>query len=72
MDRVQVRLRVRERERENPLSFFAEQYISEEYKSFLTLPEDVDAQGMEMIENISAEALEEHNKVWTEFKSACE
>ena len=50
----------------------AEQYISEEYKSFLTLPEDVDAQGMEMIENISAEALEEHNKVWTEFKSACE
>lgn len=49
----------------------AEQYISEEYKSFLTLPEDIDTAGMEMIENISAEALEVHDRVWTEFKSAC-
>lgn len=50
----------------------AEQYISEEYRDFLTLPEDVDTSNMEMIENISAEAVEVHQRVWTEFKSACE
>ena len=49
----------------------AEEYISEEYKSFLTLPEDIDTGSMEMIENVSAEALEVHNRVWTEFKTAC-
>lgn len=47
----------------------AEQYINEEYKSFLTLPEDFKGD-MEMIQNISAEAEEAHTKVWTEFKSA--
>lgn len=49
----------------------AEQYISEEYRDFLTLPEDIGSGSMEMIENVSAEALEEHQKVWTEFKAAC-
>lgn len=50
----------------------AEEYISEEYRDFLTLPEDIDASSMEMIENVSAEALEAHNRVWTEFQAACE
>ena len=50
----------------------ADALISEEYREFLTLPEDFKAEKMEMIENISAEALEAHEKVWTAFKSACE
>jgi len=45
--------------------------ISEEYKEFLTLPEDVDLSKMEMIGNISAEASDTHDKVWIEFKTAC-
>ena len=49
----------------------AEQYISEEYKSFLTLPEEIDTSNMEMIENVSADALEVHDRVWTEFRDAC-
>ena len=49
----------------------AEQYISEEYRDFLTLPEDIGSGSMEMIGNVSAEALEEHQKIWTEFKAAC-
>ena len=49
----------------------AEQYISEEYRDFLTLPADIDTSNMEMIENISAEALEVHDRVWTEFTTAC-
>jgi spermidine/putrescine transport system substrate-binding protein len=49
----------------------AEEHISEEYRDFLTLPEDIDTDSMEMIENISADAIEVHQRVWTEFKSAC-
>ena len=49
----------------------AEEYISEEYRDFLTLPADIDASSMEMIENVSAEALETHSRVYTEFKTAC-
>ncbi len=49
----------------------AEEYISPEYKGFLTLPEGMDGGNMEMIENISAEALEVHNRIWTEFMAAC-
>ena len=47
----------------------AEEYISEEYKDFLTLPIDFSGD-MEMIQRISAEAEEAHTKIWTEFKSA--
>lgn len=47
----------------------AEEYINEEYKSFLTLPEEF-SDNTEMIENISAEALETHTRVWTEFRTA--
>lgn len=50
----------------------ADDLISEEYREFLTLPEDFSQDDMEMIGNISAEALEAHDKAWTEFKSACE
>lgn len=47
----------------------SDEFIAEEYKSFLTLPEGF-AKHMEMIQNIEAPAEEEHNLVWTEFKSA--
>lgn len=47
----------------------AEQYINEEYREFLTLPEDFDGD-TEMIQNISSEAEDAHTKMWTEFKSA--
>ncbi len=49
----------------------ADSLISEEYREFLTLPEDFQAEDMEMIGNISAEAWDEHMKVWNEFKAAC-
>ena len=44
-------------------------YISPEYKEFLTLPAGFNVD-MEMIENISPEAEEEHSRIWTAFKSA--
>ena len=50
----------------------AEGQISEEIRPYLTLPASFSKDDMEMIGNISAEAMEEHQKVWTEFKSACE
>ncbi len=49
----------------------AEQYISEEYRSFLTIPAEFADTEMEMIENISAEADSEHALVWSEFKTLC-
>jgi len=46
-------------------------YIDEEYRDFLTLPENFkNFDAMEMIQNISPEAEELHNKIWTEFKTA--
>ena len=47
----------------------AESHINEAYRGFLTLPESVT--GGEMIQTVSAEAEEAHNKVWTEFRAAC-
>jgi spermidine/putrescine-binding protein len=44
-------------------------YISPDYKEFLTLPEGFNA-NMEMIQNISPEADEEHILAWTAFKAA--
>ncbi|MDR1559424.1 MAG: spermidine/putrescine ABC transporter substrate-binding protein [Clostridiales bacterium] len=43
--------------------------ISPEYKEFLTLPDGFNSD-MEMIENISAEANEKHEQIWTAFKTA--
>ncbi len=50
----------------------AEEFISEEFKSFLTLPEEISLDNMEMIQNISAEANDAHNVAWTEFRNAAE
>jgi spermidine/putrescine-binding protein len=44
-------------------------YISGEYREFLTLPEGFNI-SMEMIQNISPQADEEHILIWTAFKSA--
>lgn len=49
----------------------ADALFGEEYRVLLTLPGDLDLDGMEMIQNVSAEAEEAHMKVWTEFCQAC-
>ena len=49
----------------------AEEYISDEYKDFLIIPENL-TENMEMIENISDAAQEAHMEVWTQFKTLCE
>jgi len=49
----------------------ADNLIADEYKDFLTLPEEFDKEDMEMIQSVSAEAEEVHTRVWTEFKAAC-
>ena len=49
----------------------ADALIEPEFQPFLTLPADLDTSTMEMIGNISAEAMEEHTKVWTEFRQKC-
>lgn len=43
--------------------------ISPEFKEFLTLPPGFNT-NMEMIQNISPEAEEVHNLIWTEFRTA--
>ena len=49
----------------------SDSYIDEKYRDFLTLPEDFKNSGsMEMIQNISPEAEELHNRIWTDFKTA--
>ncbi len=53
------------------IGYYCTNKDAEEYRDFLTLPEDIDTNSMEMIENISADAIEVHQRVWTEFKSAC-
>ena len=48
----------------------ADPLISEELRPYLTMPESFATDDTrEMIGNISAEALETHERVWTEFKS---
>lgn len=49
----------------------ADELIADEYKEFLTLPEDFDSSNTEMIQPISAEAEEAHVQIWTEFRNAC-
>jgi spermidine/putrescine-binding protein len=43
--------------------------IAPEYKTFLTLPEEFNAE-MEMIKSISPEAQQEHELIWTKFTQA--
>jgi spermidine/putrescine-binding protein len=45
-------------------------FIDPDMKALLTLPEGFNI-NMEMIQNISPEAKELHDLVWTEFKAAC-
>ena len=44
-------------------------HISRDFRDFLTLPEGFNVD-MEMIHNISAEAEEEHSRIWTAFRAA--
>lgn len=44
--------------------------IEDGMKDKIILPEELKS-NTEMIQNISADAVEEHTKVWTQFKSAC-
>jgi spermidine/putrescine-binding protein len=44
-------------------------YVRAEFKEFLTIPPGFNT-NMEMIQNISAEAEEEHSRIWTAFKAA--
>lgn len=48
----------------------AEEYISEEMKELLVLPED--ASEGEIIQNISQEAEDLHAAIWDEFRNACD
>ncbi len=48
----------------------AEEFISEEMRPFLVLPED--AAAGEIIQNVSAEAEEKHSEIWNNFRNACE
>lgn len=48
----------------------AEEYISEEMKELLVLPED--ASKGEIIQNISQEAEDLHAAIWDEFRNACD
>lgn len=48
----------------------AEEYISDEMKEYLTIPDDFDTSKMEMIRNLPAEVLEAHERIWTAFKAA--
>ena len=48
----------------------AEEYISDEMKEFIILPEDA-AEG-EIIQNISQEAEDLHSEIWNQFKNACD
>ncbi len=49
----------------------ADKLIDEEYRPFLTLPEELKMEDMEMMQNISPEALDAHVRLWTEFRTAC-
>ena len=47
----------------------ARDLINDAYKPFLLLPDNIGETGM--IQPIAAAAEEAHNRVWTEFKTAC-
>lgn len=49
----------------------ADALIDEQYRPFLTLPEELKMEDMEVAHNISAEAMELHSRLWTEFRTLC-
>jgi len=50
----------------------ADAHISEDFRAFLTLPEEFTSDNMEMIGNITPEADEAHLAAFTAFREACE
>ena len=48
----------------------AEEYISDDMKKLIVLPEDA-AEG-EIVQNISQEAEDLHAEIWNQFKNACD
>ena len=49
----------------------ADELISEEYRDFLVLPTEFKAENMEMIGNISPEAMAKQEEIWIEFRNRC-
>ena len=49
----------------------ADPLIEDAYKPFLTLPEGVQIDQMDMMHNIAPESLDLHTQLWTEFRTAC-
>ncbi len=49
----------------------ADALFDEQYKKLLTLPEDFEIDAMEAMHNVGADAMELHEKLWTEFRTAC-
>jgi len=49
----------------------SEEHISEDFRSFLTLPDEFNKEDMEMIQNVTAEAEQAHLTNWTMFRSKC-
>ena len=49
----------------------AEEFISEENRQYVVLPDDVTWEIGEAIQTISDEANEEHMRIWAEFQAAC-
>ncbi len=50
----------------------SEEYISEEFKSFLTLPAGISVENSEMIAPIGTDADAAHMEAWVNFKTLCE
>lgn len=49
----------------------AEEFISEENRQYVVLPDDITWESGEAIQTISDEANEAHMEVWAEFQAAC-
>lgn len=49
----------------------ADSLISEKYREFLTLPEDVSKEDLELIQGVSSQAQEKHSEIWKAFRGAC-
>jgi len=50
----------------------AEEYLDPSVKDMIIIPEDIDRNDMEMIENVPGEVNTVHEEVWAEFVSQCE
>jgi len=50
----------------------ADEYISDDFKSLLTLPENLNTENAEIIQNIDQKALDVHESIWNAFVNACQ